>query len=127
MTKSKDPENYDVGYGKPPKHTRFVPGVSGNPKGKPRKNKSFEEEVQAILGARVPVTIGGKKTYVSKRQLLLEQIINGAINKNTTMMRLAIPLLKLSDGAPDFEVLPEDEKALKALIRSFDNEGEQES
>lgn len=116
MTKSKDPENYDVGYGKPPKHTRFVPGVSGNPKGKPRKNKSFEEEVQAILGARVSVTIGGKKTYVSKRQLLLEQIINGAINKNTTMMRLAIPLLKLSAEIPEFEALPEDKKALDSLL-----------
>ncbi len=30
---------YDVGYGKPPKHTRFVKGQSGNPCGRPRKPK----------------------------------------------------------------------------------------
>lgn len=32
---------YDVGYGKPPAHTRFKSGQSGNPKGRPRgaKNK----------------------------------------------------------------------------------------
>lgn len=118
-----DSEDYKVGYGKPPKHTQFAPGVSGNPRGKPRKNRTFEEEVQAVLGTRVPVTINGKKTYVTKRQLLLEQIINGAINKNPTMMRLALPLLRLSDGVPDFEILPEDQKTLQALMKNFNNDG----
>ncbi len=32
-------EGYEVGYGKPPKHTRFVKGQSGNPRGRPRKPK----------------------------------------------------------------------------------------
>lgn len=30
---------YEVGYGKPPKHGRFVKGRSGNPQGRPRKPK----------------------------------------------------------------------------------------
>lgn len=118
-----DSNDYEVGHGKPPKHTRFKPGVSGNPKGKPRKNRTFEEEVQAVLSTRVPVTINGKKTYVTKRQLLLEQIINGAINKNPTMMRLALPLLRMSDGAPDFEILPEDQKTIQALMKNFNSDG----
>ena len=32
-------EGYDVGYGKPPKQTRFAKGQSGNPRGRPRKPK----------------------------------------------------------------------------------------
>ncbi len=28
-----------VGYGKPPKHTRFQAGQSGNPKGRPKKGE----------------------------------------------------------------------------------------
>lgn len=118
-----DPKDYKVGYGKPPKHTRFAPGVSGNPKGKPRKSRTFDEEVQVVLSTLVPVTINGKKTYVTKSKLLLEQIINGAINKNPTMMRLAIPLLRLSDGAPDFEILPEDKQTLQALMKNFNSDG----
>ena len=34
-----DPEEeptYEVGYGKPPQATRFQPGKSGNPKGRPK-------------------------------------------------------------------------------------------
>ena len=118
-----DPNDYKVGYGKPPKHSRFAPGVSGNPKGKPRKDKSFEEDVKAVLSSLVQIEIKGKKTYVTKRQLLLEQIINGAINKNPTMMRLALPLLRLSDGAPDFEPLPEDQKAFENLMKNFNSDG----
>ncbi|MHC4179960.1 MAG: DUF5681 domain-containing protein [Planctomycetota bacterium] len=45
--KSADPDSadrprdagYEVGYGKPPRHTRFAKGQSGNPHGRPRKPK----------------------------------------------------------------------------------------
>ena len=42
------PRDYEVGYGKPPSHTRFKPGESGNPRGRPRGSRnaqpSFSEE-----------------------------------------------------------------------------------
>ena len=48
--------NFEVGYGKPPAKTRFRPGQSGNPKGRPKgsKNKSKapalnEERMKTIL------------------------------------------------------------------------------
>jgi hypothetical protein len=127
MTDERNNPDYEVGYKKPPKHTRFQPGVSGNPKGKPKKNTTLQEEVKTILSSRVPVTIGGKKVYVTKRQLLLEQIINGAINKDPRMMRLAIPLLSMADDAPEFEILPEDEKALRTLLRNFNDDGSEKN
>jgi Family of unknown function (DUF5681) len=46
---------YDVGYGKPPKATRFQPGASGNPRGRPRGSRnrspsaSSVERMQAIV------------------------------------------------------------------------------
>ena len=33
--------NHEVGYGKPPKHTRFKPGQSGNSKGRPKGVRNF--------------------------------------------------------------------------------------
>jgi Family of unknown function (DUF5681) len=33
--------NADVGYGRPPKRTRFKPGRSGNPRGRPKVERHF--------------------------------------------------------------------------------------
>ena len=30
--------DYEVGYGKPPKHSQFRPGDTANPRGRPRDN-----------------------------------------------------------------------------------------
>jgi hypothetical protein len=35
-SRNKIPGDYTVGYGKPPVHTRFVKGQSGNPRGRPK-------------------------------------------------------------------------------------------
>jgi len=49
---------YAVGKGKPPQHSRFQPGQSGNPKGRPKK-LSAEEQIKAGMREAIegPVTI----------------------------------------------------------------------
>ncbi|HET9530513.1 MAG TPA: DUF5681 domain-containing protein [Blastocatellia bacterium] len=41
--------NYDVGYGKPPVHTRFKKGQSGNPKGFPRGGEKLAYALRRLL------------------------------------------------------------------------------
>ena len=36
MKKPPPSAGYDIGYGKPPEHSRFQKGQSGNPKGRPK-------------------------------------------------------------------------------------------
>lgn len=50
-----DEPSYSVGYGKPPAHSRFQPGQSGNPKGKKKGAKSFKTVVGGILNEKVAV------------------------------------------------------------------------
>ena len=41
------PDDDKVGYGKPPKHSRFQPGRSGNPRGRPKKKPEHRSHGQA--------------------------------------------------------------------------------
>ena len=54
--RDKTPGDFEVGRGKPPAHTRFKPGQSGNPGGK-RKGDSLTRRIAAILARE---TIGGR-------------------------------------------------------------------
>ena len=47
-------ELYEVGYGKPPKHTQFKPGQSGNRKGRPRGQRNFRTVVNDALKRKSP-------------------------------------------------------------------------
>jgi hypothetical protein len=49
MPRDKDGD-YEVGYGKPPRHTRFVKGQSGNPRGQPNGPKNVMTMVYETLG-----------------------------------------------------------------------------
>jgi len=53
MTKHDDDDrDYEVGYGKPPKGTRFKAGQSGNPRGRPKGAKTKKENISARNEAR---------------------------------------------------------------------------
>lgn len=49
MTNDKGKWDYAIGYKKPPEHTRFRKGVSGNPAGRPRGQASLQHAVCQLL------------------------------------------------------------------------------
>jgi len=64
------PENgdYEVGYGKPPKHSRYKPGQSGNPNGRPKGPKNFKTDALDILRMPVQVSENGKPRKISTQK-----------------------------------------------------------
>ncbi len=64
---NKNTENYEIGYGKPPRETRFTKGHSGNLKGRPKGAKNLETIVNKVGKRRVKVT--GKHGTRSMRVL----------------------------------------------------------
>ena len=71
--------DYDVGYGKPPVHSRFKPGQSGNSKGRPKGVRNFKTDVQTTLKASVRVTRGGKPRNVSTQEAALLRLREKAL------------------------------------------------
>jgi hypothetical protein len=68
----------EIGYKKPPRHTQFKRGVSGNAKGRPRGAKNFATVIEEELRARIEVTENGKRKRISKREAIAKQTVNRA-------------------------------------------------
>jgi hypothetical protein len=84
---------YEVGYGKPPEHTRFQKGQSGNPRGRPKKcSKNFATAFSETLNETVSITENGRRRKITKLEALAKQVINGAVkgepNATQTLLRL---------------------------------------
>ena len=57
-------DEYEVGHGKPPKHTQFKPGESGNPKGRPKGTKNLATDLSEELAEMIVVNEGGRQLDV---------------------------------------------------------------
>ena len=69
MAKSKNspkPRDYSVGKGKPPTHSRWPKGVSGNPGGKRKGSVDLQQAFNAALQRPIIVTIEGEKREISR-------------------------------------------------------------
>jgi hypothetical protein len=60
------PKGGKVGKGKPPEHTRFHKGTSGNLKGRPKGSKNLSTIIMDAANAQVTATIDGKPRKISK-------------------------------------------------------------
>lgn len=72
-------DDYKVGYKKPPKHSRFRPGRSGNPRGRPKGQRNFWTEVLAELNGRIDVTAQGQRRSLTRMTVLAKTIVSDAL------------------------------------------------
>jgi Family of unknown function (DUF5681) len=91
---------YDVGYAKPPKETRFKRGISGNPKGRPKRKPSHVADIISdALRAPVEYREGDNVKVATHRELAVKRLVREAIKGNLPAAEL---LLKARDHAQRF-------------------------
>lgn len=101
MTKSRSPAprgrgpkggDYEVGYGKPPKHSRFKKGLSGNPKGRPPRQPDLLTELARVLGQKVTITVNDSRERVTIQQAILlrlrDQALHGEVWANKLLQKI---------------------------------------
>jgi hypothetical protein len=98
-----DGHDYQVGYRKPPTHSQFKPGQSGNPKGRPKGAKGLNTMVREILGGKVAVRTATGTRHITKIEAVLQKTIERAMKGDA---RAQVELMKLWKSAVPDEPLP---------------------
>src|SRR5438270_14054501 len=86
--------DYEVGYGKPPPHTRFAKGQSGSPRGRPCGAKNFTTLLEEALDEPVTVTENGGRHKVSKRQAIVTQLVNRSATADFRAIKLLFEIVR---------------------------------
>src|SRR6266446_9228630 len=103
MADSESESGYKVGPGRPPLHTRFKKGQSGNPGG--RSTKSLPALLAAALNETVVVTIDGRRRKLTKREAIVTRMVDKSASADLRATKMLIDMMKdveqkAGDAAP---------------------------
>lgn len=108
----------DVGYGRPPKETQFQKGQSGNPKGRPKREKpapmALHEEIAAVLAKKVTVRLAdGKTQKMSRAQAFVAMVMSEGFKGNAKFLPHAVKIV-MTRG--DFVAPVQSDKMTGAIV-----------
>lgn len=98
-------DDYDVGYGKPPKSGQFKKGQSGNPSGKKAPPK-LDQVLQKALAKTVSVTVDGKKQKLSMVEVMIQSLVRKGANGELRAIKVVLDCAKGLPDGDDGETAP---------------------
>lgn len=82
--------NYQVGYAKPPRKTRFEKGKSGNPAGRVKESKNVSKLLLQALGEPVVVNENGERKRITKGEAMIKQLVNKGASGDARSIQLLL-------------------------------------
>ena len=89
-----------VGYGRPPIATRFQPGRSGNPLGRPKGARNLSAVMASTLNEKVPITENGRRRHITKLEAAVKQLVNRAASGEARATQLLFALIAADEAKP---------------------------
>ncbi len=107
---------YRVGRGRPPLHSRFKPGRSGNPRGRPKGRKTLGTILDELLDRKITVGVGPTRRKLTAREAILMQQLQGALKGDRKAAQFLLSLTSAIDAAaePEPHAASEDDAAVLA-------------
>jgi Family of unknown function (DUF5681) len=108
---------YTIGYGKPPEHSRFRTGQTGNPAGRPKGVRNLGTDVRRTLKVPVKINEGGRSRKISTQAGMLMLLRERALKGNGRALDRLIELANRFNNEPTTEAtqaISTDDKAILA-------------
>jgi hypothetical protein len=100
-----DGTEYQVGYRRPPLHSRFQPGVSGNPSGRPKGTPNLKSILEQVLKEQVALREGNVTKKITKAEVIIRGLVIGAMKSDSrsqaTLFRLVEQIGQFEDTKPE--------------------------
>ncbi|MGB7370802.1 DUF5681 domain-containing protein [Erythrobacter sp.] len=114
----------EVGYGKPPRHTRWKKGQSGNPKGRPKGARSLKVDLDRVLRKILTIEGKGTKFQGTTQSLALEMLARraatGDIRASKALIELTLTIFGPGDRGGERESLSaHDQQLLDSWMSSL--------
>lgn len=114
--------DYQVGYKRPPRQTRFKPGQSGNPKGRPKGTPNHRTTVNQVMSEKVSVREGERTRTMTKLKAMVQAHASKAMKGDPRSASIVIGLVTrmglLGDQQDEvLAALPEDNAIIKDYLR----------
>ncbi len=115
MTKDKD---YQVGFKKPPVHSQFKKGQSGNAKGRPKGTQNFITVINRALNEKIPIVENGRRRSITKLEATVKQLCNKAAQGDARSIQQVLSLGSLIgiQAPKSIKELDNDESAVMASL-----------
>jgi Family of unknown function (DUF5681) len=115
--------DYEVGYRRPPQHSRFKPGQSANPAGRKKGVANFRTDVENTLQLPVQLSEAGKTKRVSTQQAALSRLKQKALSGDGRALDQALKLAsQLNDEAESSETAGRMDIVDAAILAAFAEE-----
>ncbi len=115
-----EPEEEKVGYRKPPAKTRFKPGQSGNPNGRPKGSVNLKTDLRSELSEKIRIREGERSLKVSKQRAMLKALVAKALKGDARAANVVLTLVgKLFEPEAVAEQVPALTSDDQAILERF--------
>ena len=110
--------DYIIGHGKPPAHTRFAKGQSGNPGGRKKDSPNMKTILKGVLEQQIVVTENGKKRCISMLEALLKCQVKKGLEGSDRALRDLFDRYERHESATAGQTaeLPDDDQAILSRV-----------